>query len=89
MHDDGTALHAVAARILGAHDRSMHVGMRGVQPLSTTQPSSLTPRHTRTTSHAVASRAFVKTSHATSAGALSVHGSPVQFERRTKHFPFE
>jgi hypothetical protein len=89
MQDDGRALHAVAARIRGAHDFSMHVGMRGVQPVSTTQPSSLMPRQTRTTSHAVASRAFVKTSHAISCGADSVHGRFVQFDRRTKHFPFD
>ena len=90
MHELAIAIapHEAAARIFGAHDFSMHVGMRGVQPVSMTQPSSLTPRQTRTTSHAVASRALVKTSHATSSGADSVHGRFVQFERRTKHFPF-
>lgn len=89
MHDEGTLLQPVAARMRGAHDFSMHVGMRGVQPVSTTQPSSLMPRHSRTTSHAVASRAFVKTSHATSCGDDSVHGRSLQFEWRTKHFPFD
>ena len=89
MHEEGSWLHPVAARIFGAHDFSTHVGMRGVQPVSTTQPSSLMPRHTRTTSHAVASRAFVKTSHAVSCGDASVQGRSVQFARRTKHFPFD
>jgi hypothetical protein len=29
MHDDGIALHVVVARILGAHDFSMHVAICG------------------------------------------------------------
>jgi hypothetical protein len=59
MHVDEIALHAVAARIFGAHDLSMHVAICGWHPTSTTQPSSLMPRHTRTTSHAVASLALL------------------------------
>jgi hypothetical protein len=58
MHDIGIALHAVAARTFGAHDFSMHVAICGRQPVSSLQPSSLTPRHARKTSHAVASCAF-------------------------------
>ena len=58
MHDAEIALHDVAARIFGAHDFSMHVAICGRQFVSSLQPSSLMPRHTRKTSHAVASRAF-------------------------------
>jgi len=89
MQDEGTPLQPVAARMRGAHDFSTHVGMRGVHLLSSTQPSSLMPRHALTTSHAVASRAFAYTSHETCFGGVSVHGRSEQFAWRTKHFPFD
>jgi hypothetical protein len=88
MHASEMSLHWVAAMIFGTHDRSMHVAICGRQFVSTLQPSSLTPRHERTMSHGVVSRACAKTSHETSAGADSVHGRPVQFDLRTKHFPW-